>query len=362
MTSRAERNPVLLSIIILAASSLCSCGGGGGGSGPPAPPAQAHVLEALPFDRLGAGKIVFHRGDFSAQGWRDGIYMIDPASRTTRFEFDGGNGWYPAGPQVSPDGLRIAYTRLTDNKTLFDVYVANLDGSAATRVSAFPGQEGPPSWSPDGQELVFYAWETNIGENFYRQPPTPGTSQLVPLTKFPGAGGCPSINDFYADRVSIAPSGQFVWICYGNIELTAVDGSATSPIYSLPSSAPAFTELHSASWSPNGQSIAFLELFRDPDIGGSGAGERKQMLVKLIDAQGRNETVLATVPSSGVADMGGDHNIYSLCWAADGSRIFFNVADGNIQSHIWVVNADGTGLAQVTNAPDVWDHSVSCSR
>jgi Tol biopolymer transport system component len=366
MFAKARRFGVWLAILV-GASSLTGCGSGGGGTAPPAAPAGSHTLEALPYGQMGVGKIVFHRGDLLGMGWRDGIYTIEPVSKTSSFEFDGGGGWYPASPQVSPDGLNIAYTRWTDSTTLFDMYVANLDGSAARQVSAFPGQEGPPSWTPDGLQIVFYAAAQAGNNNLYRQPPVmPTASQRVQITSFSSTtNACPTFN-VAEESVSVSPSGSFVWVCYlTNIEVTAPDGSATTAIYTLPPMNPILTELHASSWSPDGQRIAFLVLIRASSSMNQGIGERKQVLLKVIDPQGKNEQLLSTVASSGIADIGGQGNVYSLCWAADGSRIFFNVpdgTDGNEQAHIWVVNSDGSGLTQITNASGVWDHSVSCSR
>jgi Tol biopolymer transport system component len=358
---RARRLCILLSILI-GTCTLNGCGSGGSGSAPPTAPPGSHTLEAVPYAQLGVGKIVFHRADLYGSGWRDGIYMVNPVIRSSSFEFDSGSGWYADGPQVSPDGLKVAYTRWTDSNTMFDVYVANLNGSGERQVSAFPGQEGPPAWTPDGQQILFYANTSNIAldVNFYRQPPAPGASQRVQVTNFQSTTSqCPSIAS-YTDRVSVAPSGQIVWDCAGNMEVTAPDGSTTTAIYTLPTAAPMFSELHASTWSPDGQRIAFLVLVRASL--NAGPGERQQMLLKTVDPQGQNELVLATVASSGLQDLGGQNNIYSLCWAQDGSRIFFNVPDGNAQAHIWVVNADGSALTQVTNASMVWDHSVSCSR
>ncbi len=365
MLAKAPRISLCLAIL-MGSGSLTGCGGGGSGSAAPTPPPGSHTLEAVPFGQLGAGKVVFNRADMVGRGWRDGIYMIDPVSNTSSFEFGAGAGWYPSGPQVSPDGLSVAYARWTDANTLFDVYVANLNGSAARQVSAFPGQDGPPSWTPDGLQIAYYASAQIGSENFYRQPPVmPTGAQRVQITNFPPtATSCPVIAE-YTDRVSISISGQIVWICAASIELTAPDGSLTTAIYTLAASTPPYTELHAATWSPDGLHIAFLELFRAAYTAGPGPGERKQMVLNVVDALGQNPTVLATVASSGLQDLGGEDNINSLCWAADGSRIFFNVpdgTDGNEQAHLWAVNADGSGLIQVTHAAGVWDHSVSCSR
>ena len=57
-------------------------------------------------------------------------------------------------PVFSPDGRRIAFSRLNGND--WDVFVANADGSGeATRVTMMPEDDYVTSWSPDGKEIIF---------------------------------------------------------------------------------------------------------------------------------------------------------------------------------------------------------------
>ncbi|MDW7732927.1 MAG: hypothetical protein SCH66_10930 [Methanolobus sp.] len=56
-------------------------------------------------------------------------------------------------PSVSPDDTRIAYvSRLAGN---YDVWVMDPDGSNNIRITDSPGDEGSPSWSPDGSRLLY---------------------------------------------------------------------------------------------------------------------------------------------------------------------------------------------------------------
>ena len=73
--------------------------------------------------------------------------------------------------------------------------------------------------------------------------------------------------------------------------------------------------------SPNGQTVAFQ------------AGSAPQM-IQLIEIDGTNERTLANgaFPS----------------WSPDGSRITFNAPGVGGVGDIWVINADGTGLTNVT--------------
>jgi Tol biopolymer transport system component len=72
-------------------------------------------------------------------------------------------------PAFSPDGRRVAFS--SDRDGAFsrhptfpfvvrhegDVYVVNADGSGLQRVTASPGWDGSPTWSDDGESLLFYS-------------------------------------------------------------------------------------------------------------------------------------------------------------------------------------------------------------
>lgn len=55
-------------------------------------------------------------------------------------------------PAWSPDGTRIAFS--TNRGGAFDIYTASMKTGAAEPVSAMPGDERWPSWTPDGR-IVF---------------------------------------------------------------------------------------------------------------------------------------------------------------------------------------------------------------
>ena len=360
--AHGPRRAGLVRLMLLAACAVGGCGGGGSRSPAPPPPRPlAHQLEAVAFGALGTGKILFLRADFSTAGGRDGIYLIDADRGAANFEFAGGPAWYPNAPTVSPDGRSVAYTRYTDNNTMFDVYTANLNGSGERQMSDFPTQEGPASWTADGKELVFFAAGSDWIYNLYRQAAaSAAASSREQITHFPGSCGqqCPPLPGDATGRVSVAPSGQIAWSTGSTIELTTPDGSTTAALYTLPPAAPGtIATVRSPVWSPDGTHLAFVTL-----VSAQATGERQQVDITVVDAQGANEAVVATVPASGSVGIGGYSDIYSLCWTADGARFVFNVPDGNPQSHIWVVAVDGAALTQVTSAAGVWDLSVSCAR
>lgn len=62
-----------------------------------------------------------------------------------------------AGPRVSPNGKRIAFSALTR------LYVSNIDGSSPRRVVEGEGAEYQPAWSPDGTWLAYVTWFNEEG-------------------------------------------------------------------------------------------------------------------------------------------------------------------------------------------------------
>jgi dipeptidyl aminopeptidase/acylaminoacyl peptidase len=64
-----------------------------------------------------------------------------------------------SGPQVSPDGERIAFTlRTTDleaNRGRTDIWLVGLDGSGLRRMTAHEASDFEPRWSADGKHLYF---------------------------------------------------------------------------------------------------------------------------------------------------------------------------------------------------------------
>jgi len=65
-------------------------------------------------------------------------------------------GVYTAEGILSPDGRRIVFTSLKDGD--LDIYTMNVDGTDVRRLTNSPGYDGGPWWSPDGTKIVYRAW------------------------------------------------------------------------------------------------------------------------------------------------------------------------------------------------------------
>jgi Tol biopolymer transport system component len=92
-------------------------------------------------------------GDFLAFRRANDIYVLDLRRRVER-RLTHTPGVYKAGLAVSPDGRRIAFTRI-DPGRLEQIFVMNADGTGTRRVSRGDHYEFLPRWSPDGTRLAF---------------------------------------------------------------------------------------------------------------------------------------------------------------------------------------------------------------
>jgi Tol biopolymer transport system component len=200
----------------------------------------------------------------------------------------------------SPDGSRIACEMDTDDPSLQGLYtVRSSDGGDLTKVTSIPGTPG--DYSPDGMSLSFVTGFPDDVNSIY-------------VIKLDGTG-----------LTQITPDGMEV------------------------------ADENGGSWSPTGNQILFAAR-SDPD-------HRVSLWVVNPDGSGLHQL---PIPSCGGAFSDHrSHGCYDPTWSPDGTKIVFvrSSVEGNArQSNIYTVNADGTGLFQVThdgfpyNGPDWGTH------
>jgi Tol biopolymer transport system component len=81
-----------------------------------------------------------------------------------------------ATPMLSPDGRRVAMTRVVEGNQ--DVWL--LDGTRTTRFTFDPGSDNFPIWSPDGSRIVFdSARKTGVRNLYQKLSSGAGTEQLL---------------------------------------------------------------------------------------------------------------------------------------------------------------------------------------
>jgi Tol biopolymer transport system component len=338
---------------------LLGCGSSDGPTATYTPPAVP-ALESVPYALLGSGKVAFER--IGGNGGYSAVYVIDATAASSTHALDDSLIW---GAALSPDGLRLAYSAYSGNATLYDVYVANIDGTGIQHATRFPQQEGPPTWTPDGAKIVVAAGAAgSVFYDVYSQSPVPNPGDLTKLTHFAvGPGGaldCPIIIDNQYP-VAISTQGELAFACYfREIDVLSSNGTPSASYVPSRNDRRHWPNVLSPSWSPDGTRVAFIETTSDSATSYSLIG----LAVKVMNADGSNVTTIATGAGSNAHALGGwlGPNNLSLCWMPDGSRLVFTLPESELIGHLWVVRADGTGLAQLTSAAGAWDRSVSCSR
>src|SRR5437762_5522875 len=71
-------------------------------------------------------------------------------------------------PRFSPDGSLIAYTGTAGGNT--DVYVVGSAGGDPKRLTYHPGVDRARGWAPDGKRVVFGSERTSAPQQAYYQP------------------------------------------------------------------------------------------------------------------------------------------------------------------------------------------------
>lgn len=330
------------------AALIVACGGGGTHPSPTqssTPP----PLEPIAYHRLGSGKLAFLRdGDSGSY-----VYVLDATARTATALAMG----LAVEPALSPDGTRIAYSTFSsltwNSPTEVDVSTKRLTGADSQRVSALPGWETSPSWSPDGQYLYFFASQgPGVPGGVYRQrvPASPMAPMRV-LTDIVSDGVmCNS-----PSPVSVAVDGRLAHAClFGAIYVSDRDGADRRALVPhLPPSG-GTQQFYAPTWSPDAQWLAFIEVVTD----WPSAERRAELSVRILRADGSAARTVATTDLPGEVSTGWHNNI-SLAWSPDGAQIAFNTLTTDRSSHVFVVGVDGAGLQQLTTRPGVNDRSVT---
>lgn len=278
-----------------------------------------------PVARVGNGLIAFSRG-----GPEAGLYVMNPDgaefARVTSEAADTHPAW-------SPDGSRIAFVRGFWDKDA-GIYVMHADGSEMQRItdggSDVAGSDLEPAWSPAGTRIAF-AREgrpagAEVGNTDIYVVHADGTD-LVRLTDGPVMEYSPT---WSPDESSIAFVGYD--LAAGGRQPSRVrlyvmsqDGTDIRMLGPEDVAQPA--------WSPDGSEIAYVDTRTGSimAIRPNGVGRRR-----IID----------------VADVvGGAHLVFGPTWSPDGTKLAFAAGPDDRDTHIYVVNRDGSGLTQLTDSP-----------
>ncbi len=261
--------------------------------------ARAMVDDPTPAKNPQNGRVAFSDGPFGIQA----LYVANPDGsglRQLQTRSD------PGETSWSPNGLTIA-SRVAAGAPSFGLFTINGDGTNRQQLGG--GVQDMPTWSPGSDEIAYVA-------------------NYISLKKIGSAGGDGSL------VVEVDTSSQLK---------TAVGdsfpGFTNSAAAFVPYTYGATFILHPA-WSPDKMRIAF----------------------ELQDANGVSHIFAISNLGAGVVVPLTNHatfNDRSPTWSPDGTKIYFE-SDRSGSSQIWSMNANGSGMVQLTNtgtnySPSWWN-------
>ena len=224
-------------------------------------------------------------------------------------------------PVWSPDSSKIIYKgrRLGVGLPPEDIYMVNADGTNNTLIAYYNEDneyEFVPVWSPDGSNIAFlsdyhdiYVMDTD-GSNILQLTDSqdsenyltwaPDSSKILFVSSWDNHKIC----EINADGSNLNVLAEFDWI--GGME--------------------------SLVWSPDFTKIAFVVIKRLSPIP---EDYRREYYIYVMNIDGSNRTIME-IKTDG-----------RISWSPDSNMITYS-SDGDI----WIVNADGTGLTNLTNSPN----------
>jgi Tol biopolymer transport system component len=227
-----------------------------------------------------------------------------------------------------------------------DIHLLSADGSRFLNLTNDRDYDFSAAWSPDGRRFAFAAVHTALDDpNCVPSPlgPSCGTHLVshVFMMNADGSGRLQLTDGEREEGPAWSPDGSKIAYIGVSADSTShvfvmnADGSEQTPLTSLAGQLPFLSPV--PVWSPDGRRIAYSDL------------NLVRPGILVVNADGSGETRLT------------DAYDRSAAWSPDGTRIaFVRFVLGQVTG-IYVMNADGSGLAQVASDTGGGDPYLSWS-
>ena len=290
----------------------------------------SHV--ARPFNSLSQHSFSQEGGDFDPDISADGQWMVFTSLRhspnpdlyikqisgstATRLTSD------PASeiqPSFSPSGDKVAYA--SNRSGSWDIWVVGVDGTNPTRITSSSSSDIHPSWSPDGKQIVYcsYGARSQQWELWVVNVSQPSIQKWLGYGLFPQWSPNPDVPKI---AFQVARHRGSKWFSIWTVEF--VDGEAKFP-----------TEIVSSvdyacvcpAWSADASQLSYSTVGRTSydqpdDTISQGTGEN----IWIIDLDGRNNLQLTHSAHA---------SNYAPTWSSDG-RVFF-CSDRKGMDNVWSI-------------------------
>ncbi len=270
--------------------------------------------------------------------------------------------------QLSPDGTRVAYTVSNNGPTgrpYSQIWILDIASGKSTRFGAENSRSSNAEWSPDGQWIAYNGREGDKSGLMIAHPdgsgarflaPTQGTNSPLPSTgrdvawspdgkkiSFVSATPGPETEEASGDPMVItrylykpdADEGMTRFNDNRRLHIFLVD-LATGQVRQLTSG---HHYEHSIDWSPNGEEIAFVSN-REPNE--DQFFNYDLLTLKVADGSMRRLTSTENIE-------------YRPRWSPDGKTLVYQATKRGLtdlettmeDTHIWLINADGTNRREL---------------
>lgn len=201
-------------------------------------------------------------------------------------------------PAISPDGEKVAFTRIGDNGGL---YLINIDGSNERRIYTGPRIVASPQWSEDGAQIAFN-YSTSARE-----------------CRDMGSGNCVSDEQFSSRRYRDLDPNDYPLITVYTYDIGVIDADGG-----------------------NSRSLSSLDTARALDWGDGGIVYQSSDGIQIISAEGGESTVILFDPLKQVDQ--------DPVWVG-GSVVFQRPGASHWQ--IWRADANGANVTALTQPQTV---------